>query len=150
MSCQRQNWCSSLLDFASRDYVFWEFLSFLKKCESWRRGWALEISRGAWLTPRPRFRWCSLSRAHAFAGARFRRRTLSKAHAFAYDRQRCCTATQDVGQNPWVSFKNRKTHVNQRHSWLIISWTGFLPDMRFSQGRRGRLVLLIYSIKFGG
>ena len=35
----------------------------------------------------------------------------------------------------------RKNRVNQGHSGLIISWTGFLPDMRFSQGVQKRTQL---------
>ena len=61
----------------------WHISIFPKKYESWRRAWALEISRGRLATPSTRFRWRTLSQLHAFAGARFRMRTLSQAHAFA-------------------------------------------------------------------
>ena len=46
--------------------------------------------------------------------------------------------------------KKRKNRVNRGRSGLIISWTGILQDMRFSQALRGRLVLSISAIKNGG
>ena len=77
------NWRSYVPNFAATDYVFWDFLFFLKKHEFWRRGWSLEISRGRLATPSTRFLWRTLSQMHAFADARFRRRTLSPTLAFA-------------------------------------------------------------------
>ena len=61
----------------------WDISIFPKKYESWRRAWALEISRGRLATPSTRFRWRTLSQLHALAVARFCRRTLSQAHTFA-------------------------------------------------------------------
>ena len=61
----------------------WDISIFPKKYESWRRAWALEISRGRLATPSTRFRWRTLSQLHALAVARFRRRTLLQVHAFA-------------------------------------------------------------------
>ena len=77
------NWRSYVPNFAATDYVFWDFLFFLKKHEFWRRGWSLEISRGCLATPSTRFRWRTLSHMHAFADARFRQSSLWQTHTFA-------------------------------------------------------------------
>ena len=77
------NWRSYVPNFAATDYVFWDFLFFLKKHEFWRRGWSLEISRGCLATPSTRFRWRTLSHMHAFADARFGQRSISQTHTFA-------------------------------------------------------------------
>ena len=80
-SCKSETWPGIANSY--RNYVFRDIVIFLKKYESWRRGWALEISRGRLATPSARFRWCSLSQPHAFADAGLRIWRSTRGHSSA-------------------------------------------------------------------